>query len=230
MATIQDILKIEVSKIDNEKVRSFAEELIQDYNEMDDKTKAAEIIQGSVDRVYTLVSKYSPEALSSDIENPCDDVMEVKEKKEGSKKKTKKKNTATTRKKPAESAKSKKNDTPKAISKRKATKTELNELEEEVKVCRVKMKIYREEKRKLEGPKRPPTRYAKIKSHFISLGNLIPDTLENKLEVQKESKKLLKSTHRSLLKIYKMTAVVGQNDNDELKERYEKIEEKLTDK
>ncbi|WP_298546180.1 hypothetical protein [uncultured Aquimarina sp.] len=227
MKTIQDILKIDLSKIDNEKVRSFTEELIQDYKEMEDKEKAAEIIQGSVDKVYTLVSKYSPEALPSAMENPCDDVTEVKEKKGKSKKKTQKKSSTSTKKKPAQSSKSEKKNTPKAKPESKATKAELNDLEEEVKVCRLKMKVYREEKRKLEGPKPQPTRYAKIKGHFISLGNLIPKGLKDNLETQKEANRLLRNTHRSLLKIYKMNAIKGQKDNEEIKERYEKIEEKL---
>jgi chromosome segregation ATPase len=227
MATIQDILKIEVSKIDNEKVRSFAEELIQDYKEMDDKEKAVEIIQGSVDRVYTLVSKYSPEALPSTLESPCDDVTEVKDKKGKNKKKTPKKDSATTKKKPTKSIKREKKKTSNTESKLEATKNELNELEEEVKVCRVKMKMYREEKRKIEGVKPQPTRYAKIKGHIISLGNLIPKGLKDDLEVQKEANRLLRSTHRSLLKLYKMTSVKGEKDSKELKERYEKIEEKL---
>lgn len=227
MATIQDILKIEVSKIDNEKVKSFTEELIRDYKEMDDKEKAAEIIQGSVDKVYTLVSKYSPEALPTVAENPCDDVTKVKQKKGKSSKKTQKKKPTTAKKKVSESAKTQKKKTSNVKPEQKATKAELNELEEEVKVCRVKMKMYREEKRKLEGPKPQPTRYAKIKGHFISLGNLIPKGLKNDLEAQKEANRLLRNTHRSLLKIYRMNAVKGRTDNDELKERYDKIEEKL---
>ncbi|WP_281989741.1 hypothetical protein [Aquimarina aggregata] len=227
MVTIQEILKIDLSKIDNEKVKSFAEELIRDYKEMDDKEKAAEIIQGSVDRVYALVSKYSPEALPSGVENPCDDVTEVKVKKEKSKKKTQKKESATTKKKPAQSTKSEKKNTSSPKPEGEATKAELNELEEEVKVCRVKMKIYRDEKRKLEGPKPQPTRYAKIKGHIISLGNLIPKGLKDDLEAQKDANRLLRSTHRSLLKIYKMNALRGKKDNEELQERYEKIEEKL---
>ncbi len=227
MATIQDILKIEVSKIENKKVRSFAKELIEDYKAMDDKDKAAEIIQGSVDKVYTLVRKYSPEALPSDIENPCEDVPDKTDKKSKSKKKTQKKEHTTAKKKPDDSTKIEKKNTSNVKPERKATTAELNELEEEVKECRVKMKMYREEKRKLEGPKPQPTRYAKIKGHFISLGNLIPKGLKDDLKAQKETNRLLRNTHRSLLKIYKMNAVKGRTDNDELKERYEKIEERL---
>lgn len=224
MATIEKILKIDLTKIDNEKVRSFAEELIQDYKEMEDKEKAAEIIQESVDKVYALVSKYSPEALSSELENPCDDVTEKKGK---GKKKAPKKKKVTTKKKPVENTKSEKKNTSNTKPEQKATKAELNELEEEVKICRVKMKMYREEKRKLEGPKPKPTRYAKIKGHFISLANLMPKGLKDDLKAQKEANRLLRNTHRSLLKIYKMNAIKGQKDNEELQERYEKIEEKL---
>jgi hypothetical protein len=224
MITIQDILKIDLSKIDNEKVRSLTEDLIQDYKEMEDKEKAAEIVQGSVEKVYKLVSKSSPEALLSALETPCDD---VKDKKEKGKKKTQKKGDTNSQKKPSKTANSEKKKTPTPKPKEEATKAEINELEEEVKVCRVKMKMYREEKLKLEGPKPQPTRYAKIKGHFVSLGNLIPKGLKDDLEVQKEANKFLRNAHRSLLKIYKMNAIKGQKDNEELKERYEKIEEKL---
>lgn len=224
MIQIQDILKIDLSKIENEKVKTLTEELIADYQEMNDKEAAAKIMQESVERVYKLISKSSPEALPTALENPCEDTEEktnVKPKKKASKKpqgKPKKKPTAS---------KSKKKEVSKTSSKKEVTKTELNELEEEVKVCRVKMKMYREEKRKLEGPKPTPSRYAKIKGHFISLGNLIPKSLKDNLEVQKEANKILRNTHRALLKTYRMTAIKGQKDNEELKERYEKIEEKL---
>lgn len=227
MITIQDLLKIDLNKIDSKKVRSFAEDVIKDFKEAEDKEKAAEIYQGSVDKVYQMISKYSPEALPSALENPCEDVTEVKDKKAKEKKKTQKKANTTTQKKPSKTANSKKKKTPAPKPKQEATKAEINELEEEVKVCRVKMKMYREEKLKLEGPKPQPTRYAKIKGHFISLGNLIPKGLKDDLEVQKEANKFLRNAHRSLLKIYKMNAIKGQKDNEELKERYEKIEEKL---
>lgn len=222
MVSIQDIIKIDLSKIENEKVKTLTEELIADYREMNDKEAASKIMQESAERVYKLISKSSPEALPKAVENPCEEI----EKEVKSNKKTPKKQGVKTEKKPVMN-KPKRKKVGEASLKKEVTKAELNELEEEVKVCRVKMKMYREEKRKMEGSKPIPSRYAKIKGHFISLGNLIPKPLKDNLEVQKEANKILRNTHRALLKTYRMSAFKGKKDNEELKERYEKIEEKL---
>ncbi len=211
MVSIQDILKIDISKIENEKVKPFVEEFISDYKGIDDESVAVKIMQERAELLYKMIQKSSPAALPTTSESPCDDkVPEDKPKKKTPKKKQEKVKKAT-----------------EVPVKKEITKAALNELEEEVKVCRVKMKMYREEKRKLEEPNPPPSRYAKIKGHFISLGNLIPKNLKENLEVQKETNKVLRNAHRALLKTYRMTAVKGKKDNDELKERYQKIEEKL---
>ncbi|WP_062062766.1 hypothetical protein [Aquimarina longa] len=223
MATIHDLLKLDLSKIRHEAVQKSVKGIIDDYNEIESKAVFEKEEETSINKIYQMITKISPNAII-DI-NPCADPEEEKVKTSKPKKKnlsTKDKNKAIPKKEQTRRVKDKPEQT--------VGKTEIDELEKVVKECRVKMKIYREEKRKLEGAKPKPTRYAKIKGHMISLGNLIPDRLESNLEVQKESKKLLKSTHRSLLKIYKMNAIRGQKDNEELKERYEKIEDKLEEK
>ena len=222
MATIHDLLKLDITKIQPEELRLEVQELINDYSEVTSKEifeiNAAENIKA----IYEVVIQVSPEAV---VQTPCEDT--AIEKTESPK--LKKKNTVKKIKNTVTSKSKQKNNT-KEKPKRTATKKDLDVVLNEIKQCRVKIRKYNEQKRKEERPKPKPTRYAKIKGHIISLGNLIPDRLEGNLEVQKESKRLLKNTHRNLLKIYRMDAIRGKEDNDELKERYDKIEEKLETK
>ncbi|QKX04172.1 hypothetical protein HN014_04365 [Aquimarina sp. TRL1] len=209
MATIQDLLQLDLSKVRPQALQDSVKGIIKDYNDIEAKQVFEKEEEASINKIYQMVTKVSPDAIA---DNPCVDPQEEKPKK----KPTEKKKKTTTKKKA-------KKETPQKIT----IKKELDEVLNEIKQCRVKIRKYNEQKRKEEGPKPQPTRYAKIKGHIISLGNLIPKGLKEDLEVQKEANRLLRSTHRSLLKIYKMTSVKGEKDSKELKERYEKIEEKL---
>ena len=215
MATIQDILKLDLSKVQPEALQKSVKQIMEDYKNIEAKDVFEKAAADNIDKIYKMVTKVSPDAI---VENsPCAEPITEESKTEPTSKKNKK---ASNKKKPI----------PKDKPRKTATKTEVDAVLEEIKQCRVKIKKYNEKKRKLEKPKPIPTRYAKIKGHFISLGNLIPENLEDKMEVQKQSKKLLKNTHRNLLKIYRMNAIRGQKDNEELKKRLDKIEEKLESK
>lgn len=220
MATIQDLLKLDLSKVRPEALQKSVKGIIDDYNAIGAKDAFEKAAGDNIDKIYKMVTKVSPDAI---VETPCGDPIEVETKT----KSTSSKNKATAFKKHQKGSKKKKEETKKESPKRTTTKKDLDEVLNEIKQCRVKIKKYNEQKRKEEGPKPKPTRYAKIKGQFISLANLIPKGLKDDLEVQKEANKLLRNTHRSLLKIYKMNAIKGKKDNEELKERYEKIEEKL---
>lgn len=220
MATIQDLLKLDLSKVRPEALQKSVKGIIDDYNEIGAKDAFEKAAGDNIDKIYKMVTKVSPDAI---VETPCGDPIEVETKT----KSTSSKNKATASKKNQKGSKKKKEETKKESPKRTTTKKDLDEVLNEIKQCRVKIKKYNEQKRKEEGPKPKPSPYIKIRGHFIGLANLIPEKLENNLEVQKESKKLLKNTHRSLLKIYGMNALRGRNDNDELQEKLDKIEEKL---
>ena len=193
MATIQDLLKLDLSKV-RSPLQESVKGIIDDYNGIEAKDIFEKEEKESIDKIYQMITKLSPDAI---VENPCEDPMEEKPKKKPSDKKK------GTRKKKKKVSKISEKESPKRTS----TKKDLNLVLEEIKQCRVKIKKYNEQKRKEEGPKPKPSPYIKIRGHFIALANLIPEKLEDNLEVQKESKKLLKSTHRSLLKIYRMNAL-----------------------
>ena len=220
MATLKDLEQLDLSKIDNPKLKGQVEEVIQGYQEASDKEDYLEVFQPNIDKIYEFVKKFAPKAMgqSAEADCECDDELEqpkaVKQKKTSSKGKSTK-----SKKKPKQE--------PKASSTAKTTKKDLEKLEEEIKMCRVKIKKYNEKKREGAPKKKPPTRYEKIKGHFIALENLIPEKLKNNIEVQKKSKRLMQNTHRKLLDIYKMTALEGKKDNQELQERLDKVEEKL---
>ncbi len=216
MATIKELEELQFDKIENSKLKQQVKEVIQGYNEAIDKEDYLEAFKPNINKIYEYVEKYFPEAIKSPLDEdcPCD---------EEESKSTKNEKKASKPNKPKKSSKKK----TKASPTPKATKKDLEELEEQIKMCRVKIKQYNEEKRKGEPKKKPPTRYEKIKGHIISLENLIPDRLKNNIKAQKESKRLMQSTHRKLLEIYGMTALEGKNDNKELQERLDKIEEKL---
>lgn len=218
MATIQDLLQLDLSKVRPQALQESVKGIIDDYNGIEAKEVFEKEEEASINKIYQMVTKVSPDAI---VDNPCADPQEEK----SAKKSSENKKSTTTKKKDKTPKKAKKEP-----PKRTTTKKELDAVLNEIKQCRVKIRKYNEQKRKEEGPKPKPSPYIKIRGHFISLGNLIPEKLKDNLEVQKESKKLLRNTHRSLLKIYGMNALRGQKDNDELKERFDKIEEKLEDK
>lgn len=222
MATIHDLLKLDISKVQPEELRLEVQEIINDYSAITSKDIFEKNAADNIEEIYNMVIQISPDAV---VQNPCADPEEEKAKTSKPKKKSspkKGKKTPTAKKEQKSSTKEK--------PKRTATKKDVDAVLNEIKQCRIKIKKYNEQKRKEEGPKPKPSPYTKIKGHIISLGNLIPDRLKDNLEVQKESKKLLKSTHRSLLKIYGMNTIRGQKDNEELKERFDRIEEKLESK
>ncbi len=214
MATIQDLLQLDLAKIQPKALQDSVKEIIADYKSIEAKTVFEAEEAASIDKIYKMVTNISPNAI---IENPCLDVKEEKLKKKTPKKaketasKKKKKITENVKKEP---------------QKKTVTKEDIDALLEEIEHCR-KIRQYNAQRRKEQGKKPKPSPYMKIKAHFISLGNLIPKRLKEDLNTQKEANKLLRNTHRSLLKIYKMNAIKGRKDNDELKERFEKIEEKL---
>ena len=110
----------------------------------------------------------------------------------------------------------------------KTTKADALEMSESLQRCDRELKAFRAERRKLLPQKPPPTRYERIKKHILGLADLIPPKLKDDLETQRVTKKILMKTHRDLLNNFKMTSLRSvKRDQNEFKEKYEKIEEKL---
>lgn len=117
---------------------------------------------------------------------------------------------------------------PRAEKKSKTVKKELDELSEDIKLCRAKIRKYNEEKRQGQPKKPKPTRHEKIKKHFIAIANLIPQKHKNNLDVQKEAEKVLLRAHRGIMNAYKMNTIRAEAGEKAIKEKYDDMEEKTT--
>ncbi|WP_010180387.1 hypothetical protein [Aquimarina agarilytica] len=129
-----------------------------------------------------------------------------------------------------EKEKPKKEGTSKKESKDKATIKSIDEdlklLDADIKACRAKIRAYNDEKRKGKPQKPKPTRHAKIKGHFISIANLIPPTLKENKEVQKEARKILLRAHRNIMNTFKMSDLRIEKGQEQIKEKFEKVIDK----
>jgi hypothetical protein len=210
MATIKDLIQLDIKKIEDSELKEQVQSTVKEYKMAKDTEFFEKELQSTIDMIYDYVKEVSPEAIESkQEESPCADPDEPKISS------GKKKNTDKSKKT------SKKN-------KAKATKADILEMNEGLKKCDMELKAFRAERRKLLPQKPPPTRYVKIKNHIMALGKLIPPKLEDDLETQRQTKKTLTKAHRDILSNFKMTSLRSVNrDQKEIKERFEKIEEKL---
>lgn len=126
------------------------------------------------------------------------------------------------------SAKEKKETPAKTTKPPKTVQKELDELSEDIKMCRLKIKRFNEEKRKNEPKKPKPTRHSKIKKHFISIANLIPPAHKDNIEVQKAAEKVLLKAHRGIMNAYKMNTIRAEAVEKAIKDKYDAMEEKAT--
>jgi len=120
---------------------------------------------------------------------------------------------------------------PKEKSKKKVSKTikkELADLDKDIKACRTKIRAYNKEKRENEPKKPKPKRSSRIKNHFISIGNLIPEKFKENLEVQKEAEKVLLRAYRGIMDAYRINKVAVKEGEQAIKDKYDKIEETIT--
>lgn len=218
MATIQDLQKIDLTKVKNEQLLKWTKDLINDYNTASDKQKMEQIAKQSIDKVFGFIKQTSPDALVSEDENPCEEELAK------AKKKTKIKT-----KKTSPGKRSEKNTSPKTKKTLplEITKKKIAVIDMEIKQCRLKIRKYNEAKRKEEGPKPKTSRYAKIKSHFVAIGNQIPNKFKENLKVQQEVEKILLRSHRQIIDAFGMSKLKAKEDQKAIKEKYERIEEKL---
>ncbi len=257
MKTIEDLMALNLSKIGHRELNREVKNMIDDYEELSSnpalqvefKKKAAL----NIDTIYRLVKDFTPDAIPhKDSDSPCNQMSpstdltqredrekqpaitpEKKEENSSSGKKDSEQNKAPKKKEEKSSSGKKDSEQNKAPKKKqpktKASSTEVvDKAKLEIQHCRNRLKQYNAEKRKT-NPTPKATRYTKIKGHFISISNLIPTRLKNDLKVQLEAKKILKKSHREILKTFQMNALVGKDDNVYIEEKYDKIAEKLSD-
>lgn len=231
MTTIKEILQIDPSKIDDQEIQVLVKKFQEDIKDAADEELKEDDLQETIDEVYDMVKQLSPEAIAAEMANPCQDPEEApteieKPKKNSSKKDRSKKERNT--KKPSKSSKKKNQSkaTPKMT--RDEFLKEKVTLNKKAQHCKLMLKKHYAQLRELQGSSPKPTRYQKIKSHFVAIGNLIPDKLKNNLEVQQETEKILLRTHRHIIDAFGMNKLKAQKDREAIKEKYERIEEKLS--
>lgn len=220
MATIHDILQLDLTKIEKPALTETLTEIIEGYKNADDKKDFLAVFQPNIDKAYLLVSKFTPEAIDNKQQTPCSTAP----KKEitlgntpvSSEKKKKKKGKA----KPEEQAK------PKLSSAQyQGLRKQIND---KLESCRRMIRQDNKEKRALLPPKRPQSTYEKVQKKILSLGKLIPSNLKNNLEVQRETKKIMMRTHKDILKAWRMNSITKlEKDQQEIQQNYQKIEEKI---
>ncbi len=212
MATIKDVLQLDQNKIEDSEVKKQVQNIIKEHTMATDKEFFIKELQSSIDTIYELVKEDSPEAIEKKPkESPCADPEESKK---------------------ATSKRNKKNVSGKKTTKKKeqpkTTKADVSKMSPALEQCDRELKAYRAEQRKLQPQKPPPTRYSKIRNHIIGLGKLIPPKLKDDLETQKKTKKILMKAHRDILDNFRMNSLRNiKRDQNEIKERFEKIEDKL---
>ena len=190
--TIQRLQALDMGKVQPEALNKAVKDILEDYEQTNDKSTFEEIASENVEKVFLLVERIAPDAI-------------VKEKKSKPEKKKASKQSS---------------------KERKTVKKELDDLSQDIKACRLKIKRFNEEKRKNEPKKAKPTRHAKIKRHFISIANLIPPAHKDNVEVQKAAEKVLLKAHRGIMNAYKMNTIRAEAGEKAIKEKYDTMEEK----
>lgn len=239
MATIKDLLQLDISKIGNDKLKEQLQQILSDHKEAKDKEDFIDVYQPTIDQAYTLVEKFAPDAIQAETkENPCEEITHqnpvkkvksstvTKKKKSGNATKKDKGNTTTKKTKGSNTTKNNKSGD--ATTATKMTLKDVQGLDKEIQQCRIKIKKYNEERRKNQPEKKTVSRYIKIRNHILALGRLIPPGLKDDLDTQKKTKRVLIKAHRELLNTFNMTSLRNiDRDQKEIKEKFEKIEEKL---
>jgi len=222
MKHIQQLQQIDASQIENEALKQMLIEYLNEYKAAEDPEDFVKVTTESADKILTLVKTHFPNAVQKQI---------PKHKQQKTNSKTQATTGKSQKSKIKEQAPKDKQQIAKAqkqeVKKNQQSKKVLNGLQKEIEQCRSKIRKYNEDRRK-DQPKKPkPTRYDKIKSHLIAIGNLIPEKLEDDLRVQQETRRILLRTHRQIMDNYQMSTLKARKDHDAMKERFESKEEKL---
>lgn len=206
--TIQELQALDMSQVQPEALQSAVQDILADYKATTDKKAFEDIAKENIEKVFLLVERLAPKS--------------IKKAKEEAPKKTEKKEVA---KDEIETATEKKtSEKPKKPNK--TVKKELDALSEDIKACRLKIRKFNEEKRKNQPKKPKPMRHTKIKNHFIAIANLIPPAHKENVKMQKEAEKILLRAYRGIMNTYGINFVRAEAGEKDIKEKYDKMEEK----
>jgi len=207
--TIQQLLALDMSRIQPDALAKAVTDILDDYKETSDKEAFEEIAKENIEKVFLLVERLAPNAITAEKTENKEIQDAVKNETPDSKKevanKNKKATTTTTT----------------------TVKKELDGLNKDIKECRLKIKRFNEEKRKNEPKKPKPMRHTKIKNHFIAIANLIPPAHKDNVKMQKEAEKILLRAHRGIMNTYGINFVRAEAGELAIKEKYDKMEEKV---
>ncbi|EDP96517.1 hypothetical protein U8527_10405 [Kordia algicida OT-1] len=197
--TIEALQAVDLEKIAYPTIKEYAQEILQDYADEDDKNKEEAALQAkeSIEAVYKMIQLNSPEAIpGNESEQESSDKDQDKA-----------------------------GHTPK--KKKKLTKKELDAFEEEIKHCRTAIKAYNAKKREGQPKKPTPKRHEKIEKHLMAIGNLVPENLKDNLDILEASEKILSKTGREIMKLYRMDELQIKEVQEEIKEKYDQKEQKI---
>ncbi len=206
--TIQQLQALDMSQVQPEALQTAVQDILNDYDATTDKKAFEDIAKENIEKVYSMVERLAPNA----IKKAKQETPKKQEKKEVTKERTqvsKENSTSDKSKKPS-----------------KTVKKELDALSKDIKACRLKIKKYNEEKRKNQPKKPKPMRHTKIKNHFIAIANLIPLAHKGNIKMQKEAEKILLRAYRGIMNTYGINFVRAEAGEKDIKEKYDKMEEK----
>jgi len=204
--TIQQLQALDMSKVQPEALQNAVQDIIKDYKETSDKKAFEDIAKENIEKVFLMVERLAPNAISKS-ETPKSEVKKTSKEKA----KESKPEASEEKAKPT-----------------KTVKKELDSLSKDIKACRLKIRKFNEEKRKNEPQKPKAKRHTKIKNHFIAIANLIPPAHKDNVKMQKEAEKILLRAHRGIMNTYGINFVRAEAGEKAIKEKYDKMEEKST--
>ncbi|WP_346881282.1 hypothetical protein [uncultured Algibacter sp.] len=207
--TIQQLQALDMSQVQPEALQTAVKDILDDYKKTSDKTAFEEIAKENIEKVFLLVERLAPKAIKKDKVEKSEAKKDIKKEE----KKTSKPKEATPKKE---------------VKPTKTVKKELDGLNADIKACRLKIRLFNEEKRKHEPQKPKPKRHTKIKNHFIAIANLIPPAHKDNVKMQKEAEKILLRAHRGIMNTYGINFVRAEAGEKAIKEKYDKMEEKAT--
>jgi len=199
--TIEDLQALNLDKISHPSLKESVENILEDYAEEKQENRAEFVAQeqSNMETVYKLIKQKSPEAIPGNEKQE----QEAPIKKEATQKSTEK------------------------SVKKKLTTEELETFEEQIKHCRTALKEYNAKKREGQPEKPKPKRHEKIEKYLLAIGNLVPDTLKDNLDVLEQTEKTLSKTGREIMKLYRMDELHIKEVQEEIKEKYHQKEEKI---
>jgi hypothetical protein len=218
MITIEDLKSIDLDKVPEESIKEQIQELLNEYEEVEDKESFQKDTAKSISKIYSMVKAISPEAIEGESEDKPTG-------KRAYKKRESKKNT---NKQEAEIPFPEKDEKKKEADSKQAMK-EIEEIGVEIEACRRVIRDYNKQKRDAEG-KTPvkKLRITKLKDKLLGIGKLIPEKLKDDKDVRDDTKRILLETLRSIKKSWGLNVIKPAEDG--IKEQFAAMDEKQKQK